>query len=63
MLRNIVGVLGVRLECNLGRAKRTFNVEPEDLDAIVGLSIDGLLSSIELLAFIDKLSAGITSPG
>ena len=39
-----------------------FNIEPEDFDAIIVLSFDSFLSSIEFLALIDILSACITSP-
>jgi hypothetical protein len=40
-----------------------FNVEPEDLDAIIIFSIDRLFSSVELFPLVDIFSASITSPG
>ena len=39
-----------------------FNVEAEDLDAIVVLAFDSLFAGIELLALVDVFSASITSP-
>ena len=46
------------------RVKRSvpLNVEAKNLDAIIVLSIYCLLPCIELLAFVNVLSARITSP-
>ena len=63
MFGGVVGVLRIRLEGNLSGAKRAFDIESEDFDAIIVLSFDSFLSSIEFLALIDILSACITSPG
>ena len=39
-----------------------FDIEAEDLDAIVVLSFYGLFPSVELLALVDVFTAGIASP-
>jgi len=39
-----------------------FNIEPEDLDPMIVLPFNGFLPRVELFAFIDVLSASITSP-
>lgn len=39
-----------------------FDVEAEDLDAIVVLPVHGLLPSIELLPFVDVFTACVASP-
>jgi hypothetical protein len=40
-----------------------FDIEPEDFDAKVIFPFDSLFSGIELLALVDVLAAGVTSPG
>jgi hypothetical protein len=39
-----------------------FDIEPENLDAIIVLPFNCLLPRVELLAFINVLPAGIASP-
>ncbi len=39
-----------------------FDIEPEYLDTVVILSFHRLLSSVELLAFVNIFSTSITSP-
>jgi hypothetical protein len=39
-----------------------FNVKPEYLDPIIVLSLNGLLSGIELLPFVNVFAAGIAPP-
>jgi hypothetical protein len=39
-----------------------FNVESEDLDAVVVFPVNSLFTGVELFAFIDVLSAGVTTP-
>lgn len=46
----------------ISREDIPFNVKAEDLNAIVVLSFDSLLASVELLSLVHILSAGITSP-
>ena len=40
-----------------------FDVEPEDLDAIVILALDRLLPCIELLPFVNVFAACVAAPG
>lgn len=62
MFSGVVGILRVGFERNLGRAQCALDIEPEDLDPIVILALDGLLSCIKLLALVDVLSTCVTPP-
>ena len=45
-----------------GRICVPFNIEPEYLNPIIVLSLDGFLPGIELLPFVNILATGIASP-
>ena len=62
MFSGIVGVLGIRLESNFRRAQGAFDIEAEDLDPVVVLTLDRLFPGIKLLSLIDVLAASVAAP-
>lgn len=44
------------------RKNAPFDIETEDLDAVVLLTLNRLFTSVELLALVNVLAAGVTSP-
>lgn len=82
MFADVISVLGIRLECDLGATSRaflarrienggklagdeltgreriiaTYDVEPEDLDAIIRLAKSRLLLCVELLSLVYKMT-------
>ena len=46
----------------VGRMHVPFDIKPEYLNPIIVLSLNGLLSGVELLPFVNVLAAGIAPP-
>ena len=62
MLSGVVRILRISFERDLCRAQCAFDVEPKVLDTEVVLPFDCLFSCVELLAFVDVFTTGVTAP-
>jgi hypothetical protein len=58
---DVVMVFGVSFECDFGVAVCTFEIEPKDFDAQIGLFVTDLHSHVELGPDVEVVLTGIAS--